>query len=281
MVEKIKCKKLIIHIILILGSCLMLFPFFWLLSSSFKADSEIFKTPIDWIPNTFTFKNYVEGWKGLPGYSFITFFINSFKVSFTIVIATILSSSFVAYGFSRIDFKIKNILFLILLSTLMIPSQVTLIPLYIIFTKLGLINTYVPLTLGAFLGGGAFFIFLLRQFYDSIPRELDEAARIDGCGHFQIYWKIILPLSKPALFSVAIFSFIWNYNEFLTPLIYLNDVRKFTLPVALRMFVDNTGKSNWGGLLAMTVLAMIPPMIVFSFAQRYFIEGVTTSGMKS
>jgi len=206
--------------------------------------------------------------------------LNSIKVTGTVVIATVFSSSFVAYGFSRIDFKFRNVLFLLLLSTLMIPSQVTLIPLYIIFAKVGLIDTYVPLTIGAFLGGGAFFIFMLRQFYDSIPKDLDDSARIDGCNHFQIYYRIILPLSKPALSSVAVFSFIWTYNDFMTPLIYLNDVKKYTIPVALRMFVDNAGKSNWGGLLAMSLVAMLPAIIVFFSAQRYFIEGIATTGIR-
>ncbi|NLA59025.1 MAG: carbohydrate ABC transporter permease [Firmicutes bacterium] len=273
-------KKAGIHLVLIIGGLTMLFPFLWLVSSSFKPASQIFQVPIQWIPTEITFDNFISGWKGLPGFTFSTFILNSIKVTGTVVIATVFSSSFVAYGFSRIDFKFRNVLFLLLLSTLMIPSQVTLIPLYIIFAKVGLIDTYVPLTIGAFLGGGAFFIFMLRQFYDSIPKDLDDSARIDGCNHFQIYYRIILPLSKPALSSVAVFSFIWTYNDFMTPLIYLNDVKKYTIPVALRMFVDNAGKSNWGGLLAMSLVAMLPAIIVFFSAQRYFIEGIATTGIR-
>lgn len=268
------------HAVLIAGALLMLFPFFWLVSSSFKPANQIFKVPIEWIPRSVTLVNYISGWNGLPGYSFSVFFSNSIKVTLTVVLATVFSSSFVAYGFARIDFKYRDLLFLVLLSTLMIPSQVTLIPLYVIFSRLHFVDTYIPLTLGAFLGGGAFFIFLLRQFYDSIPRDLDDSAKIDGCSHFGIYWRIILPLSKPALFSVAVFSFIWTYNDFMTPLIYLNNVSKYTIPVALRMFVDNAGMSNWGGLLAMTLVAMLPAILVFFSAQRYFIEGIATTGLK-
>ncbi|NMB26261.1 MAG: carbohydrate ABC transporter permease [Firmicutes bacterium] len=258
----------------------MLFPFAWLVSSTLKPMNEIFAVPIRWIPTTITLENYISGWNGLPGYTFSTFFLNSLMVTGIVVVGTAFSSSFVAYGFSRIDFKFRNFLFLLLLSTMMIPGQVTMIPLYILFAKWNLVDTYVPLTVGAFFGGGAFFIFMLRQFYDSIPKDLDDSARIDGCGHFRIYWQIILPLSKPALFSASVFAFIWTYNDFMTPLIYLNDVKKYTVPVALRMFVDNAGKSNWGGLLAMSLVGMLPSIIIFFSAQRYFIEGIATTGLK-
>ena len=265
-------KLALVHLMLIAGAAIMLFPFAWLVSSTFKPVNEIFAVPVKWIPSTITLDNYISGWTGLPGYSFSTFFLNSIQVTSIVVIATVFSSSFVAYGFSRINFKGRNFLFLLLLSTMMIPGQVTMIPLYILFAKVNLVDTYWPLTLGAFFGGGAFFIFMLRQFYDSVPKDLDDSARIDGCGHFRIYWQIILPLSKPALFSAGVFSFIWTYNDFMTPLIYLNDVKKYTVPVALRMFVDNAGKSNWGGLLAMSLVGMLPSIIIFFSAQRYFIE---------
>lgn len=259
-----------IHIILIAGALLMLFPFFWLVSSSFKPVNQIFKIPIKWIPRDITFDNYINGWKGLPGYSFSNFFLNSFKVTLTVVIATVFSSSFVAYGFARINFRYRDFLFLVLLSTLMIPSQVTLIPLYVIFSKLHFLDTYIPLTIGSFLGGGAFFIFLMRQFYDSIPKELDDSAKIDGCSHFRIYWSIMLPLSKPGLFSVAIFSFIWTYNDFMSPLIYLNSVSKYTIPVALRMFVDNAGMSNWGGAYSYDISSYVSSFISLFLCSEVF-----------
>ena len=199
---------------------------------------------------------------------------------FAAIVGNLIACSLAAFAFARLRFPLKNLWFAIMLGTLMLPNHVTLIPQYILFSKLGWVNTVLPLIVPKFLATDAFFIFLLVQFIRTLPRELDEAARIDGCGFFGIYWRIIMPLAMPALASTAIFTFIWTYNDFLTPLIYLSSPEKATIPIALRSFMDAESGSTYGPLFAMSVVALIPIFGFFISAQRYLIRGVATTGLK-
>jgi multiple sugar transport system permease protein len=212
--------------------------------------------------------------------NFGTFLANSSLISLLVVIGNIASASLVAFAFARLRFKLKSLWFGVMLMTMMLPGQVTLIPQYALFHKLDWINTYLPLTVPHFLGGTPFFIFLLVQFIRGIPRELDEAATIDGCGTFQIYWRIVMPLCGPALITTAIFSFIWTWDDFFGQLIYINDVKKYTAPLGLRLFLDGSGKNEWGPMLAMSVLSLLPSFVIFMTCQKYFVQGIATSGLK-
>lgn len=269
------------HIFLILFSIFMCYPLFWLLMGSFKANDEIFSVA-SILPSVWKWDNYKIGWNAIPRYSFGLFFLNSFKVVGLIVIGTLFSTSLAAYPFARLEFPFKRILFTILLGTLMMPMQILLIPRYVLFSNLGWTNSYLPLTVPAFAAqaGGAFFIFLLVQFLRGIPKELDEAAIIDGCGHFRVFWNILLPNCKPALFTVALFSFMWSWNDFLNQLIYINSVNKFTVSLGLRLFLDNAASVNWGALFAMSLLSITPLMVLYFSAQRFFVEGIASSGVK-
>ncbi|WP_299094846.1 carbohydrate ABC transporter permease [uncultured Metabacillus sp.] len=258
----------------------MLYPILWTLASSLKPESEVFKNAASLLPSVLKWENYVKGWEGFGGITFGSFFFNSAFVTLLVVVGTLFSSSLVAFGFARLDFKLKRILFICLLGTIMLPTQVTLIPQYILFHKLGWVNTYNPLTLPAFLGGSAFFIFLMIQFIKGIPRELDEAAVIDGCSTFGIFFRIILPLMKPTLATVAIFSFYWTWDDFMGPLIYLNDPNLFTVSLGLRLFSDPSSVTEWGPLFAMSIVSLLPVFIIFLFFQKYLVEGISTTGLK-
>lgn len=266
------------HGLLVAASFLMLYPLLWMLASSFKPEAIIF-TDLSLIPPSFNFANYTEGWVALQQ-SFAVFFKNSIIVAVLVVIGNVLSCSITAYAFARLEFRGRRIWFVVMLGTLMLPYHVTLIPQYVLFLKLGWIDTFLPLIVPKFLAADAFFIFLMVQFFRGIPRELDEAAVLDGCSPWRIYWKIMMPLSTPVLTTTAIFSFIWTWNDFLGPLVYLNDASNYTVPLALRSFMDSTGQSAWGQLFAMSVLAILPIFLFFLFFQRLIIEGVAHSGMK-
>lgn len=266
------------HALLIAASFLMLYPLLWMLASSFKPESIIF-TDLSIVPPSFDFSNYRLGWNALQE-SFTIFFKNSLLIAILVVIGNVLSCSITAYAFARLEFRGRRIWFVVMLGTLMLPYHVTLIPQYVLFLNLGWVDTYLPLIVPKFLAADAFFIFLMVQFFRSIPRELDEAAVLDGCSPWRIYWKIMMPLSTPVLTTTAIFSFIWTWNDFLGPLVYLNDARNYTVPLALRSFMDTTGQSSFGQLFAMSVLAILPIFLFFLFFQRMIIEGVAHSGMK-
>ena len=266
------------HALLVAASFLMLYPLLWMVASSFKPEALIF-TDLSLIPPSFNFGNYVQGWTALQQ-SFTVFFKNSLFIAVLVVIGNVMSCSITAYAFARLDFRGRRFWFVVMLGTLMLPYHVTLIPQYVLFLNLGWIDTYLPLIAPKFLAADAFFIFLMVQFFRGIPRELDEAAVLDGCGPWRIYWKIMLPLSTPVLTTTAIFSFIWTWNDFLGPLVYLNDASNYTVPLALRAFLDSTGQSAWGQLFAMSVLAILPIFLFFLFFQRLIIEGVAHSGMK-
>src|SRR5690625_1102475 len=258
----------------------MIYPILWMFASSLKPATEIFNNAISLWPSEFIWENYVEGWAGFGGIGFATFFKNSIIVTAIVVVGTLLTGSLVAYGFARINFKFSNILFACLMATIMLPVQVTLIPQYIIFNEIGWVNTFYPLLIPGLMGAQPFFIFLLIQFIRGIPRELDEAAFMDGANKFDIYWQIILPLLKPALVSVALFCFMWTWDDFLAPLIYLNDASLHTVTIALRNFMDSTGATSWGPLLAMASLSLVPQVLIFAFFQKNLVEGISTTGLK-
>jgi multiple sugar transport system permease protein len=266
------------HIVLIAASIGMLYPLLWMLSASFRPENEIFSTVSLW-PSSISFDSYIRGWKGLQ-VSFATFFVNSFTIAILSVIGNLAACSITAYTFARLNFWGKNFWFAMMLGTLMLPYQVTLIPQYVMFLHLGWVNTILPLVVPKFLATDAFFIFLMVQFFRGIPRQLDEAAMIDGCTPFQIYWKIMLPLSVPVLVTAGIFTFIFTWDDFFGPLIYLNDMKNYTVTLGLRTFVDASAESDWGGLFAMSVLALTPIFLFFLFFQRLLIEGIATTGMK-
>jgi multiple sugar transport system permease protein len=271
-------RSLMYHVILCLASIAMLYPLLWMLASSFKPESDIFGSASLW-PRSFSLDSYRRGWSGLQ-VSFGTFFLNSLVVSLSSVIGNVLSCSLAAYAFARLKFRGQKFWFALMLGTLMLPYHVTLIPQYVLFLNLGWVGTFLPLIVPKFLAADAFFIFLLVQFFRSIPRELDEAAMIDGCGPWRIYSTIILPLSLPALATAAIFTFIWTWDDFFGPLVYLNDMNTYTVQLGLRSFVDSTGKSDWGALFAMSTLTLLPVFAFFLFFQRLLIDGIATTGLK-
>ena len=267
------------HAVLTGAAIVMLFPLLWLIMSAFKPDDMIFSHPLA-LPDKLDFSNFSEGWTELR-VSFTTFYKNSFIVAGLAVIGNLLACSLTAFAFARLEFWGKKVWFALMLMTLMLPYHVTLVPQYIMFLKIGWVGTYLPLIVPKFLAVDAFFIFLMVQFFRGIPREIDEAAIMDGCGPWRIYWKIMLPLSTPVMATAAIFSFIWTYDDFLGPLLYLNDMRSYTVPLALRGFVDSSGgESLFGELFAMSTLSLVPIFIIFLAFQRMIIRGVAMGALK-
>ncbi|MFF5014620.1 carbohydrate ABC transporter permease [Streptomyces sp. NPDC001165] len=271
-------RRILLHTLLIGVALLMLYPLLWMLSSSLKPDTEIFTHP-GLVPEKVHAANYSEGWSG-SGNSFSLYITNSLIVTIGAVIGNVISCSLAAYAFARLEFRGKKILFGVMLGTLMLPMQATLIPQYTIFYNLTWINTFLPLIVPKFLATDAFFIFLMVQFIRSIPRELDQAAMMDGANPFQIYWKIILPLMKPALVTTTIFTFIWTYDDFLSQLVYLQQNDRFTVPLGLTLFLDKTSGSSYGAMFAMSTLALLPTLICFLIFQKRLVEGLATTGMK-
>ncbi len=270
--------RTLIHAVIIIGAVLMLYPVLWLIGASFKPLNETF-TNIGLLPRTWTLSNYTDGWNALD-YSFDVFFLNSLIVCLGAVVGNVVSCSLAAYAFARINFKFKAFWFMLMLGTIMLPYNVIVVPQYVLFKDFGWINTFLPLIVPKFLATDAFFVFLLVQFIRAIPRDLDNAAKIDGCNHFQMYLRIILPLAMPALATTAIFTFIWTWSDFFTQLIFLNDQSVYTVPVALRTFLDGTGVSAYGQLFAVSVISLIPIFGFFIAFQRLLIEGVASSGIK-
>lgn len=265
------------HLILIPFSLLMIYPVLWWIGASFKSTTEL-SSPSLW-PAIWLWENYSNGWNFTSEFTFARFFANTLMMEFWNVLGGVVTAALVGYGFGRLNFRFRNFWFSVLLLTMMLPSQVTVVPQYILFNKLGLVDSYVPLILPHFFGGGAFFIFLIVQFIRGIPRELDEAAQIDGASVYGIFFRIIAPLIKPALVTVAIFTFLWSWDDFFSQLLYLNSVEKFTVGLGLRMFIDQF-EVQWGQLLAMSLLSVIPSAIVFFVAQKHFVEGIATTGIK-
>ncbi len=273
-----KLVSVLSHVALLAASILMLYPLLWMLSASVRPENEIFTSASIW-PSEWSLDAYVRGWNGLR-VSFSVFFTNSFVIAFLAVIGNVAACSLAAFAFARLEFRGRRIWFALMLMTLMLPYQVTLIPQYVLFRSIGWVDTILPLVVPKFLAADAFFIFLMVQFFRGIPRELDEAAMMDGAGPWRIYWKIMLPLSLPVLATAAVFTFIWTWDDFFGPLIYLNRMSDYTVMLGLRTFTDSTGTSDYGGLFAMSVLSLVPIFLFFLFFQRMLIEGIATTGMK-
>jgi multiple sugar transport system permease protein len=264
-----------VYAMLVTGAALFVLPLLWTISTSLKTSEEIAKEPTRLIPHHLAPENFAKAWTALP---FTTFVANTVLITCINTLATVLSAALVAYGFARFRFRARNLLFYIMLGTMMLPSQVTMVPVFMIWRSMHAIDTYWPLIVPTFLGGGAFNIFLLRQFFLTIPRELDEAAMLDGASYFRIWWKVLMPLSAPALATVAVFSFIGNWDAFEGPLIYLNSSEKYTVAMGLRMFQDSFGTET-EQLMAASLMHIVPMIVIFFVAQRYFLKGVALTGI--
>jgi multiple sugar transport system permease protein len=265
--------RLLVYVLLILGAIIFMLPFMWMLTTSLKPAKEVFTFPPQFFPSSFQWNNYVDGWLALP---FTTFLINTSIITVANVIGNLISCALPAYAFARLQARGRTIMFVLMLATMMIPAEVTLVPTFLLFSKIGFVNTFWPLILPAWLGY-PFSIFLLRQFFMGIPRELDDAARIEGASDLRILTSIILPLSKPALATVAIVAFVGNWNNLLTPLIYLRSNDKLTLALGLRLF-QGQYITFFNQLMAVSILTILPIVVTFFFTQKYFIRGVTLTG---
>lgn len=270
-----KASKLITYAILISLSALFLVPFLWTVSTALKDNQDAFTFPPQWIPNPPQWENFPKAWTALP---FTQWVFNTIFIAVVTTVAAVITGSLVAYGFARFQFKGRNVMFFTMLATMMLPGQVTMIPVFMIWRELGAIDTFYPLTVPALFGGGAFNIFLMRQFFQTIPREFDEAAMLDGAGFFRIWWKILLPLSGPVIATVAVLSFIGQWDEFNNALIYLNSPEKYTVSIGLRMFQDSYS-SETNQLMAASLIHILPMIVLFFCAQRYFMKGINLSGL--
>lgn len=265
------------YIVLILAAAICLFPFLWMISTSFKPMSDIYKMPPTLIPEHGTIENFIEGWKGA---NFQMYFKNTAVITLLATVGTVFSSSIVAYGFARFQSRMSKFLFMVLLGTMMLPTQVTLIPQYLLFYKMGMVDTIWPLVIPSWLGGGAFNIFLFIQFFRTLPKELDEAAKIDGANSLQIFTRILLPAVKPVMLAVLVMALVFNWNDFFNPLIYLNSNEKFTIAIGLQFFKGSQGNVQVGQMMAMALFSLLPVLIVFGTCQKYFIQGIKMSGLK-
>lgn len=270
-------KKAVIYLTLAAVAAVLIIPLLWMLSASLKGNEEIFAIPPTWIPEKIRWENYADVFDRLP---FLAYLRNTTFITTLTIVGTVFSSSLVAYAFACLRWPGRDKLFIFVIATMMLPLHVIMIPLFVIFKELHWLNTYKPLIVPAFLGGGAFNIFLLRQFFLTIPGELFDAARIDGCSEWRLYWSIAMPLARPALITVAILTFMFSWNDFLGPLIYLSDQAKNTLALGLALFVGQH-QTEWGILMAASIIMMIPMVLIFFFFQRYFIQGFTMSGLKA
>ncbi len=267
-------QTLVLFLRLVVGITVAI-PFFWLISTSLKPEALLFRVPVVWIPRPLHWSNYVDAVNYIP---FFRYLMNTLYIAVPATVFTTFSSSLVAYGFSRIQWPGRNIVFFVLISTMMLPFQVTMIPLFVVFRNLGWIDTFLPLVVPTMFGN-AFFIFLMRQFFMTLPMELQDAARIDGCSELRIYWQIILPLARPALATTALLTFINFWNEFMMPLIYINSESKFPLALGLQQFQRQFG-AEWALLMAASTLMTIPVIVLFFVTQKTFIQGIALTGMK-
>ena len=271
--------RLFVWCCLVVGGAVFLLPFYWMVISSLKAPGAagIYRIP----PTLFAWPLHVENYPAALGaLPFARYLANTLVVTLLCIAGQVVSASLVGYGFARLRFRGRNALFVLLLSTMMLPGQVTMIPLFLMFRALGWIDTFAPLVVPSFFGGSAFFVFLFRQFFLTIPRELEEAARIDGCSHFEIWWRIFMPLSKPVIVTTVLFTFMSAWNDFLGPLIYLNSPENRTLAVGLLAFKDQYDRIEAHLLLAVSTLMMLPCLVLFFVGQKYFVKSVATTGMK-
>ncbi|GIJ49016.1 sugar ABC transporter permease [Virgisporangium aliadipatigenens] len=271
-------RRFVWHAVIVGLLLVLLYPLVWLVAMSFKPAEEIVSS-LSLLPKKVVLGNYAEVFEGTGGIPVWRFFGNSLIVAVLSVIGNVISCTLAAYAFARLRFRLRGPLFALMLATIMLPAHVVLIPQYTIFNNLELIDTFVPLALPKFLATDAFFIFLIVQFMRGLPDELADAARIDGCGAVRSFTHVVLPLSRPALVTTAIFTFIWTWNDFLSQLIYLNTPEKYTLPLALRLFIDQTSESSYGPMFAMSVLTLLPIGLFFLAFQRLIVDGVSTTGM--
>lgn len=265
--------------LLLAVALVMLYPLVWLVGASFKTNAQIF-TEIGPIPDSLDFSAYAKGWKTSTEYTFATYFLNSFLITIPRIAVTVVSCVLVAYAFARFEFWGRKILFGIMVGTMMLPLIVLRLPQYLMFKELGWLDTYLPLIVPSAFATDTFFVFMLVQFLRGIPRDMEEAAVIDGCNALQLLWHIIVPLLKPAIVSVVVFQFIWTMNDFMGPLVYLASVEKYPVSLALKMSIGATEEVEWANVIAISVVALIPSVVVFFLAQRHFIEGASSSGIK-
>lgn len=265
-------------VLLVMG-LVMLYPMIWLVGASFKTNAEVF-TEIGFWPSRFDFSAYAKGWKTSTEYTFATYFLNSFLIIIPKVIVTVISCVLVAYAFARFEFWGKRFLFSVMVGTMMLPLIILRLPQYLMFKEFGWVDTYLPLIVPSAFATDTFFVFMLVQFLRGIPRDMEEAAQIDGCNALQLLWHILIPILKPALISVVVFQFIWSMNDFMGPLIYLSSVENYPVSLALKMSIGATEEVEWASVIAISVVALIPSLVVFFLAQRHFIEGAASSGIK-
>jgi multiple sugar transport system permease protein len=266
------------YAILCLGAFIMLYPLFWMVISSLRPEIEIFNPSAR--TGALTLQHYAKGWAGPTGISFTRYYLNSFGLVLLIIAGNAATCSLTAFAFSRLKFTGKSVFFAVMLGTMMLPYHVVLIPRFIMFNTFGWVNTYLPLIVPKWLATDGFFIFLMVQYMRTIPVEYDKSAAIDGCGNFKIFTRIILPLSTPVLITTVIFTFIWSWNDFLSQLLYISKPHLFTVTLALRLFLDATGQSNWGALFAMATVSLFPVFFIFFTMQRYLTDGITAGGLK-
>ncbi len=271
--------KIIYHTLVVAFGFVMIYPVLWMISGSFKDNSEILRGSLSLIPDELKLSNYATGWKGFSKITFARFFANSFFITAIATFGTVVSSSLVAYSLSRIKYRGRKIWFTAMLATMMLPGQVIMIPSFLIWYNLGLANSYVPLILPYFCGQ-AFFIYQMMQFMSGIPRELDEAATIDGCSKYSIYTHIILPLLKPAIVTTVIIQFYWKWDDYMGPLLYLSKPKSYTVSLAIKMFADAASTTDYGAMFAMSTLSLLPVFFIFLFFNKYLVEGIGTSGLK-
>lgn len=280
MVGRNKVKELIYHLLVAFGAIVMVYPLLWMVLSSFKPTDMVLPTAAKLLPDTWTLANYIQGWKGFMGYTFGTFFANSFFIAITSTFGTLLSSSFVAYALQRLKFKLRGVLFVLVLSTMMLPAQILMIPQFMWYRHLNWVGTYFPMILPYFFAIQGFFVYLIMNFIGGIPKSLDEAAKIDGCSYYGIFFRIILPLIVPALITSAIFSFIWRWDDYLSALLYVNRANMRPVSLALQLFNDPSSGSDIGSTLAMSTLSIVPATIIFLIFQKSLVEGIASTGIK-
>ena len=280
MKEKRTARSIVYHVVICLIGIIMIYPLVWMIMSSFKETGTIFTTAGSLIPEKFILDNYRNGWKGFAGIAFSTFFKNSLFISIVATIGTILSSAVVAYGFARFEFRGRKLMFTAMLLSMMLPAQVLMIPQYLWYQKLNWVGSYMPLIIPYFFATQGFFVYLMSNFIEGIPRELDEAAKIDGCSYFGIFRLVIAPLMKPAVVTGSIFSFMWRWDDFLSALLYINKTAKYPVSLALKLFCDPGYSSDYRAMFAMATLSVLPAVVIFLFFQKYLVEGISTSGLK-
>ena len=267
------------YLIIAVIGLVLLYPIIWMFFATFKSNEDIFGST-RLLPSVWHFENYVEGWKGSSRLTYTTFFINTFKLVVPTTLLTVASACLAAYAFARFDFPCKGLLFTVLIGLMMLPGAVVIIPRYLLYNQFHWIDTYMPFYIPALLCCNSFFPYMLIQFLRGIPRELDESAYIDGCSTFRTLVSILLPLMKPALFSAGLFQFLWTYNDYFNSLIFISSQKMYPISLALRMSLDSESVVNWGKVMAMAFVAVLPVMVLFFAAQKYFVEGIATSGLK-